>query len=337
MDNKRLLYKFFFGKNFRILRHLIFWLFIYLDEIFSLIGLTPPLDDYSSHLFGFLALFTAIMINLYYLVPQFLIKGKTFLYFLFTLLLVSMVIFIDFKLDRVRLDVGMSFFDYYIPELGYNTAILAFAVAIKMSKHFFLNRVKVEELKQHGLQTELAMLKNQVNPHFMFNTLNSLYVMSKKNDKNLSESIMMLSDLMRYQLYDADHEKVSLKKELEYIQNYIDLEEMRRSDLKVTFQIEGDVLNKEISPLLLLPFVENGFKHSFTIEEEKNQMAIDVKIEDYKLSFDCKNNKGISETGPGGIGLKNVKRRLELLYPNAYKLENKLNDGFYFVHLEIEL
>lgn len=337
LDNSSFLYKFFFERKYLLLRHLIFWSFIYLDVIFSFIGLTPPFDDYWAFFIGFFVLLGATLINLYVLVPNFLLKGKTIVYLLLSLLLVSIVVGCDFLLDSEVIHTLPSFFDHYVLEIGYNTSIMAFAVAIKMSKYFFLDRVKVEQLKQSSLETELALLKNQVNPHFMFNTLNSLYVMSRKEDKNLPESIMRLSDLMRYQIYDSDHKKVSLKKELEYLENYIDLEKMRRSDLDVSFKVSGELLNKEISPLILLPFVENGFKHSFTIEEKKNIMEILINVVNYILIFDCKNNEGISETGPGGIGLKNVKRRLELLYPNMHQLNTRSENGFYYVHLELTL
>ena len=337
MDSNSFVYRFIFHKSFQIPRHILFWCFIYIDELISLIGLTPPLDDYGEF-FKIVPLDIAmVLFNLYFLIPRFLLKGRTFFYLIFSFQSVLIVISMTYLLFENYLDTDFNMVSYVMSDLTINTSLVAFAVAIKISKHFFTDRLKMEELKQNQMETELAFLKNQVNPHFMFNTLNGLYVMSKKKDDNLSDSIMKLSDLMRYQIYEADHKKVSLKKEIEYLENYLGLEKMRRSDLDVTFKIEGDPSFKEISPLLLIAFVENAFKHSFTLGEEKNNLDISIKLDKDTLDFECMNNIGVAETKEGGIGLKNVKRRLTLLYPNKHKLSIKEEAGLHYVNLSLNL
>jgi len=337
MDSDSLIYKIIFNKEYQIPRHIFFWCFIYIDELISFIGLKPPLNDYSDFFLVILLNVGIVLFNLYFLMPRFLLKGKIILYLAYSLFSVLLVISITHLFFKNNLERDFNMVSSIISELTFNITLLAFAVAIKISKHFFTDRLKMEELKESQMQSELAFLKNQVNPHFMFNTLNGLYVMSKKNDDNLSNSIMKLSDLMRYQIYEAEHKKVSLKNEIEYLQNYLGLEKMRRSDLKVTFKIEGDPSFKEISPLLLISFVENAFKHSFTLGEEKNNIHITIILDGDDLHFECVNNIGIAETTEGGIGLKNVKRRLALLYPNKYKLSIKEYTGLHKVNLSIRL
>ncbi len=337
MDSNSFIYKFIFDKFYQIPRHILFWCFIYLDELISLLGLTPPLDDYYD-LFKIMPLdITAVLFNLYFLIPVFLLKGKTFFYLIFSLQSVLLVISLTYLIFENYLDTDFNMLSYILSDLTLNTTMVACAVAIKMSKHLFIDRLKMDEMKQNQMETELAFLKNQVNPHFMFNTLNGLYVMSKKKDENLPDSIMKLSDLMRYQIYEADHKKVSLKKEIDYIENYLGLEKMRRSDLNVTFKIDGDPNFKEISPLLLIAFVENAFKHSFTVGEVKNNLNITIKLENDQLDFECVNNIGVTETKEGGIGLKNVKRRLALLYPDKHNLSIKEEGDLHFVNLKIDL
>ena len=126
----------------------------------------------------------------------------------------------------------------------------------------YLSSKKLQALKEDKLKTELAYLKTQVNPHFLFNTLNNMYVMAKKNSDHLPDTIMQLSDLLRYQLYDTEEELVPLNNEIKYLQNYLELELLRRQHLKLEFDITGDTGNKKIRPLILLPYIENAFKYS---------------------------------------------------------------------------
>jgi len=182
----------------------------------------------------------------------------------------------------------------------------------------------VEELKTQKLEAELNALKTQLNPHFLFNVLNSIYSNSLMKSDITPSIVLRLSDLMSYILYDCKAEKVSLQKEVEFIQNYIELEKIRLEDeIEVEFDI--DSLNSVlIPPLLFVPLVENAFKHGLGSLPEKKRLSLTIKIESGTFVFKIENSKGLApssnKTSKGGIGINNVKKRLELLYPNRHSI-----------------
>jgi LytS/YehU family sensor histidine kinase len=183
----------------------------------------------------------------------------------------------------------------------------------------------------------MGLLKAQINPHFFFNTLNSLYSLALARSGQSAAVVLRLSDLMRYMLYEASANTVLLKDEITYLENYISIEEMRFADrLDLSFQYSGDIAGKSISPLLLLPFIENAFKHG--IEDSSGWITIDLKVIDHRLYMKVEN----SFTAPAkaqkpGLGLPNAKKRLELAYPGKYELHISQNDDIYSVELMIQL
>ncbi|GAB4038491.1 sensor histidine kinase [Spirosoma gilvum] len=190
---------------------------------------------------------------------------------------------------------------------------------------------QIEQEKDH-LQIELAFLKAQLNPHFLLNTLNSLYALSLKQSPQTPEVIMNLSQLMRYLLYETGDEQIPLAKELEAIQHYIDLQELRLSAPKaVSITMSGPVATTQIAPFLLLPLVENMFKHG------RLPMAIELIVSDRQLHFQTRNglrDQSISDS-VGGIGLRNLRRRLDLLYPSQHELVCASENGFFLVSLRL--
>jgi LytS/YehU family sensor histidine kinase len=173
----------------------------------------------------------------------------------------------------------------------------------------------------------------QVNPHFLFNALNNIYSLAIIEDsKRTGGSILKLSELMRYMLYEKEDKegKVSLDKEIRYINSYIDLIKLRHlDDIHINFSIEGDINGKLIAPLLMFPLIENAFKHGVLTEKEK-PVNIDLKITDQQMKFSISNfNNSYQKDDVGGIGLQNVKKRLDLIYGEKYKLDiNKTEDRF---------
>jgi LytS/YehU family sensor histidine kinase len=196
-------------------------------------------------------------------------------------------------------------------------------------------------MENEKLHSELAFLKSQVNPHFLFNILNNICSLARKKSDDTENAIIQLSRIMRYMLYDSKDEKVSLEKEAEYLQNYIDLQRLRISDsVIINFKIEGNINGKMVEPMLLIPFVENAFKHGVSYLEASH-IDIHLKIDNNDLQFRIENNRIKKNDDPiqqeSGIGLKNVLRRLDLLYPGTHTINIEETTTKYIVNLDISL
>lgn len=228
--------------------------------------------------------------------------------------------------------------------------LLAFLVILGISlAYFFLKEWVKGELRQTQLQanqfsTEVKFLKSQINPHFLFNTLNNLFSMAqKKGNEELADGISKLSGMMRYMLYDSNEERVSLSTEIRYLEECITLNKLRYADEEVTVNFAypeqtGDIY---IAPMLFIPFVENAFKHGVAIGQNAT-IGISIRITEQNLIFVCENEnhsriQKLLSAGKSGIGLENIKRRLELLYPGRYDLRITHTDEKYQVNLEIKL
>ena len=205
---------------------------------------------------------------------------------------------------------------------------------LKCIQDFFNN----EALNVEKITMELAYLKSQINPHFLFNTMNNLYGLSLSEPEKTPDVILKISEMMRYMLYESNEERVPLTKEIEYLNSYIELEKIRyEGQTFVNFTVEGNTNNKRIAPLLLISFVENIFKHG-DIQDSHNQVFISLKVEEKQLNFTQKNSIANREKDKmGGLGLKNVERRLFLLYPNKYTLNIKTENGIYESELILKL
>ena len=210
---------------------------------------------------------------------------------------------------------------------------------------FFLRRNRIiqkENIEKERLQKEIELkyLKEQVNPHFLFNSLNSIYALSRQQSPETPDLVMQLSELMRYQLESSKKDAVLLKEELEFIENYLLLEEKRLSKrCIVEFLIKGDLKGLKIAPMLLIPFVENAIKHGARSTNEQSTIDISVSIKDATLNLLVENSKphSISVSERKGLGLENVKRRLKLLYPNSYTIDIEDKENTYHVKLSIDL
>jgi LytS/YehU family sensor histidine kinase len=248
-----------------------------------------------------------------------------------------------------------SFIDNYVPSEFHHPGVLhrlffpvfpalfAFAIstAIKITNEWFKAEREKKEMENEKLHSELAFLKSQVNPHFLFNILNNICSLARKKSDNTENAIIQLSRIMRYMLYDSKDEKVSLEKEVEYLQNYIDLQRLRISDsVIINFNIEGNMDGKMVEPMLLIPFVENAFKHGVSYLDESN-IDIALKVANGNLHFRVENNRIKKNDDPvqqkSGIGLKNVLRRLELLYPGKHIINIEETIAKYIVNLEISI
>ncbi|WAC13983.1 sensor histidine kinase [Dyadobacter pollutisoli] len=203
-------------------------------------------------------------------------------------------------------------------------------------------------LQRDNLNLELSFLKSQINPHFLFNTLNAIYARTADVDEHAADLVMRLSNLMRYSLYESNRERVVMTKEVDYIESYIELEKARFSDkVAIDYQLHGNPEHYFIAPLLLISFVENAFKHGTSRSLSSSFVNISIHLEDAKLLFSVKNsvppkNKSLDslkQTGqkPGGFGLVNTAKRLALLYPQKHKLDIIETDQQFEINLEMEL
>lgn len=210
---------------------------------------------------------------------------------------------------------------------------------IKMALEWFKTQRRQEEMEKEKLNAELDFLKQQVNPHFLFNSLNSIYALTQRKSEAASDAVMQLSQMMRYMIYESNTSTVALEKELDYLENYMNLKKLRLSkQVTVHYTLQGSISGLHIEPMLLIPFVENAFKHGVSYTENCD-IQIKINVGQRKLDFLVSNKIYKHEnTEPGGIGLSNVTKRLNLLYPGAQHQLNIIQENNkYTVSLSLQL
>lgn len=228
--------------------------------------------------------------------------------------------------------------------LLFNFIILSMALGYGFTKSWLRNEKQRQQLKEEMLQAELNFLKAQVNPHFLFNVLNMAYASAAGNgDERTAGIIEKLANLMRYMLYESNVSSIELSREVEYMESFIELQKMRLSkeiQAAVKFCVEGDHSKYKIAPLILIPFVENAFKHGIRLDKPSD-ILIRLKVEGMSLYFEVENSvaKAKNELGrkAGGVGLENVKKRLALLYPNNHQLQISQKDDTFHTKLVLQL
>ena len=335
----------------RILQHLAFWVlsFILFLQLFKT-GSQPEKVDYVYTALFQLSLAPAVYINLELLLPK-LGKRKTFLlYAILLAIVITLFSWINYKFFAdwsSKLLPDYFFISYFTFKeiIFFFTAYIIITSLLKLSKSWFwVSELKKELLEKEKQKTEVELkaLKAQINPHFFFNTLNSIYSMALDKDERLPNTILQLSDLMRYFLYESKDNFIPLKKEFTVVDNYIALQRLRSGkQLNIETERSGSVNGQQIAPLLLITFLENAFKHGAKGETIDAFIKLNVTVQDNKLVFSVINNKGIVDEikteGHGGLGLENVKRQLELLYPNKHSLSIKNTKDSFAVELQLEL
>ncbi len=217
-------------------------------------------------------------------------------------------------------------------------------MSIKLTKNWIQSRHKQQVLETEKLETELKFLKSQFNPHFLFNTINSIFFLIHKNPGKASDSLAKFSELLRHQLYECNDMQIPLSKEVAYLENFIELEKLRQNkNIEVNVQMkQNNTEHLGVAPFILMNFVENAFKHVSKHADEPNWINISLYSEQHQLFFTVANSAspGISNgelVNYGGIGLKNVQRRLHLLYPGQHTLDIKNNDSNFEIKLLLQL
>ena len=281
-------------------------------------------------------------LNFYVLIPRFEYKKKHLLFSISLLIVLVWMIAQSWFLFGIWVDnshfhplrnIIINFLIYLF--------ILASSTAYRLINDRIISERNNKEKENENLKTELSLLRSQVNPHFMFNVLNNMVALARKHSDDLEPSLIKLSSLMRYMLYEADEEKVSLEKEIEYLQSYVDLQQQRfGKNVKLimdTSKVDGSY---KIEPMLLIPFVENAYKHG-TGMIENAQIEIELKAEKNILQFSVRNkfNNQPQEIKDktSGIGLANVTRRLNLLYGEDHSLLIAKKDHWFTVSLQLNL
>lgn len=236
----------------------------------------------------------------------------------------------EFQYDRFPFFFAMAFYVFY--------AVIGIVLAF--INDWFRKKMTHEKLLQENLRTELELLKSQINPHFLFNTLNNIDILIESEPYKASEYLKKLSEIMRFMLYETRIERISLNKEIEYIEKYIELQKIRTDNAKyIDFEIEGNIEKQIIAPMVFIPFIENAFKYSSNKKIE-NAITIKFDIESKKISFYCKNyfeHTGNKSSDANGLGNKLIKQRLDLLYKNKHILHIKAEENWYIVDLTIQL
>jgi len=287
-------------------------------------------------------------VNYFYLLPKFLSHKSIPHYILEFIIWFTIIIVIRFNIERLIID-GYTYQVNYLYTTRFIIQVIAvtlfnviFVAMLRFSVDWFELEAKKKEIENEKLSAELNFLKAQINPHFLFNTLNNLYYLAYTKSENTTEVIAKLSQMMRYMIYDSNHPQVLLSKEIEYMQNYISLERLRlNNEIPIDFKIEGNVGNVLIAPLIFITFLENAFKHGVSNNQPGAWVKISIKICDKECLYTVANSKihmpKAEEEGNSGIGLKNVNRRLELSYPEQYELQVMDEEDQYVVQLKLKL
>lgn len=311
-----------------------------------------------SYYYQLVFMVVAFYVNYLIITPRFFFNKKKIYFFgvvlLFAVLLltISQYLYDILQLDSLRhenMGVAKEFpprkTNGLHPKLLDNfflmVVVLGFSTGMANIQRLKRNESEQEEIEKTQLNTELAFLKNQISPHFFFNSLNNIYALIAIDGDKAQQSVEKLSGLMRYLIYDSDIKTVELSKEFEFMQNYIDLMQQRlTAKVKLSVNIQKQVPAVEIPPLIFIPFVENAFKHGVSYREQ-SFIDIFLETEGNQVLFKCKNsvakkNKPLSEK-QGGLGIVNIKRRLSLLYGDQAKLIQTQKDDVYTIELQIPL
>jgi len=327
-----------------ILLHILFWILVVTYFAWGFGLNTQPLRSFINASFFLPGFFIMVYSLLYILVPRFLLRRK-FVHFFIGLALVLGVCIVYTIVAQLSLDGSNNFRGMKIT-VGKNVLpflhVGGIALSIKMLMYWYEQRQKPLEAEQQKTAAELQLLRAQLHPHFLFNTMNNLYAHTLEASPKSPEIVLKLSELLRFMIYEGDAAKIPLRQEIRLLQNYITLEQMRYGDrLDVSVSITGDVGNYQIAPLLLLPFLENAFKHGTGKQLDQCWINLSLSMEGSAMYFKLVNSADPvkNEEGAvyGGLGLPNVKRRLELLYKDKHRFGTKRLEDVFIVDLEITL
>jgi len=326
-------------------QHLLFWAvaLLILFNIFKSSGSVEKIDVIYTFIF-LVPVVSIVYLNLYLAVPRFLRRERYLLYTCVFLILLGVGALFLYLLFDQWIDLllpGYYFISYYsVPVLMlYTGSFLVLTTLLKLSRSWFM-LLRVERMTStHQLQS----LQSQINPHFLLNSLQTIYALALEKSGRTPEVILQLSHILQYTLYETGHSTVELKKEIGMISDYVEMYRHRADpgQTDINMEVLGDPGELLIAPMLLIPFIENSFKHGLAGVRGRSFISIHLEILENKLQFSVQNSYGESEKleldKQKGIGIENTRQRLELLYPDKYKLDIENIEDIFKVHLSIEL
>lgn len=329
-------------RQWRLGQHLAFWLlsFYVLLKLFATSDRLLFADIVYTVVFS-VTLLIPVYLNLLIAIPRWLAQQKYEMYAVAFLVILALGAAFNYFMFESLVD--LIFTDYYLVSYyswweitKFVFIYLGISMLLKLSKSWF----RVNEIERQKLQYELKALKAQINPHFLFNSLTGIYQLARKNSGRTPDTVLKLADMMRYMLYESEKDFVPLVKEIEFIQNYFQLQQLRSSNPKViSLQIEGNLDKKMIAPLFFTPLIENSFKHGL-MGSSNGFVNMKIDILENRIITLLENNKGKVDTAVSahsGIGLENVKKRLKLVYPDKHRLEIVDSEDRFIINIEIEL
>lgn len=328
------------SEKYRFQRHLLLIIFCIVVLYYSPADYVEPYETYN-RLVVFFQISLIAYSNMYFFVPKFLFKNKYLSYGLFVLSAMILSYYIheafadSFKLDLLpNEDDSINFFTFSFMTL----VLIVASAAIKLFQQWISDARLIHDLELANTHGELEQLKNQINPHFLFNMLNNANVLIEDDPKKASQVLVKLSDLLRYQLYDSSREKVLLTSEIHFLEDFLNLEKVRRDNFNFLISKEGELSGIQVPPLLFISFVENAVKHN-NDSAKLSYVNLFFDVRHTELYFRCINSKPAVKAvnKSGGLGLANIKRRLELLLPSLHDLKIEDHVETYCVTLTLKL
>lgn len=333
----------------RIVYHILIWIaYLLLFSIFqSVSGSGSYWFYFSNELIKIAFYASGVYFNILYLIPNYLSNKKFLIYcallLLTTIILTPLQVFFLFIKAENFPEYQTTLVESQLWLFILTFLVVSVSTIFKIVSDWVRHQRERKELQTESMQSELRFLRSQINPHFLFNTLNNLYGLSVLKSDKLPSLMLKLSDLLRYSLYETSSVLVPLEKEIQYLENYISLEKIRLEDkTDITFEVSGSVSSIKIAPMLLIVFVENAFKHLGVLSDEKSSVSVKIIEDNDELFFRCENSIDGSEIenhelekGKSGIGLANVKKRLALLYLDKHQLKIEKTNTLYSINLKL--
>ena len=330
--------------------HILFWMAYFLFwTLYSIYGYkTPPIQASLITFIWFLGQASVSYMAIYWLVPRFFNTKRYYslTFFLLSGLLLSALFILVamtgvFHLFNKQIPyIHKSEYLYILIANCYTTFLV---VAIKSIRDKLRSDRRNALLEKEKTENELRFLKSQMNPHFLFNAINSIYVLIKKDPDFAGLTLVKFADMLRYQLYECNADEIPIEKEIGYLDNYIELEKLRKGkEIKTRYTVGTTTCNFTIAPLLLIPFVENAFKYVSSCPDKNNFVTVDLNYQDDIFELSVENTMDEDNVMPkertwGGIGLENVRRRLELIYKGRHALDISTKGDIHSVLLTIKV
>lgn len=340
---------FFIDDKYRLYRHLVLWVVIFTITLSVFFDAPDQWNTSLNRFYGWISYFLflnmLVYFNAYVLFPRFLAKNKLLAYLVSVTLFTVFALFVMVILQELFYDIavtrqqpsGIAIFLSIASSMLTILLFLGGISALLLFKDRMISNRRINDLRLATFQSEINILKSQINPHFLFNMINNANIMVDEDPKTASHILVKLDDMLQYQLKDSTQDKVSLNADIAFLTDFLDLEKVRRDHFEYTLSVGDDFEDIQIPPLLFIPFVENAVKHN--LDTNMSYLHIRFKAENRQLHFECKNSKPTKpvKRQNGGLGLTNIKRRLDLIFGDNYVLDVTETDTTYTVNLQLSL